>query len=573
MAYPPGEEVFYNPVQVQNRDLSVLMIAIYAERRSRRAALICAKKAERKRLLEAAGMTEAESKTKGAKKIPPVDLDRLRSELETSGTDWTARVRAEAAAGRPPAGQPHDPSAGPGGIRILDALAASGLRSVRYAKEIPGVDGVVANDLKPEAAELAAANAASNGCCAGTAGGVEARAGDAIAYMYSYLDRHPSERFDVIDLDPYGTAAPFLDAAVRTVANGGLLCITCTDMASMSGGHPETCYGRLGAMPVPKGGYCQELAIRLMLACAATTAGRCGRTIRPVLSVGMAFYVRCFVEVWDDKRGVNEHCLKIGNLYQSSRCPTFATAPHATLRKNVYHPSRLPLPTCPETGGDIKVAGPLWLAPIHDQEVVAAALARISDENNAVVATGLSATLATRANVHGLLTSVSEELPDVPLYYRLPDLTRAVGCSAPPRSRIENAVHNAGFRVSAQHKEPQAIKTDAPSSLLWDILRAWVLEHPVSEKTKKNNTTAAQILEKEPTHEINFSRPKGLNNGGQKPKAVRYPMNPEPNWGPKAMAKAKRGAGDDGTDGPSEDTTIAPPAKKSKDDDAEEAQR
>ena len=28
----------------------------------------------------------------------------------------------------------------------------------------------------------------------------------------------------------YGTAAPFLDAAVQAVADGGLLCITSTDM-------------------------------------------------------------------------------------------------------------------------------------------------------------------------------------------------------------------------------------------------------------------------------------------------------------------------------------------------------
>ncbi len=36
------------------------------------------------------------------------------------------------------------------------------------------------------------------------------------------------EQFDVIDLDPYGSAAPFMDAAVQAVANGGMLCVTCT---------------------------------------------------------------------------------------------------------------------------------------------------------------------------------------------------------------------------------------------------------------------------------------------------------------------------------------------------------
>ena len=37
----------------------------------------------------------------------------------------------------------------------------------------------------------------------------------------------------MIDLDPYGSAAPFLDGAVQAVESGGLLCITCTDMAAL----------------------------------------------------------------------------------------------------------------------------------------------------------------------------------------------------------------------------------------------------------------------------------------------------------------------------------------------------
>lgn len=44
--------------------------------------------------------------------------------------------------------------------------------------------------------------------------------------MYGHREAH--NRFDVIDLDPYGTACPFLDSAVQAVADGGLLCVTCT---------------------------------------------------------------------------------------------------------------------------------------------------------------------------------------------------------------------------------------------------------------------------------------------------------------------------------------------------------
>ena len=37
----------------------------------------------------------------------------------------------------------------------------------------------------------------------------------------------------------------------------------------------------------------------------------------------------------------------------------------------------------------------------------------------------------------------------------------------------------AGFRVSSTHANPLGIKTDAPFSVIWDIIRCWVQDHPV----------------------------------------------------------------------------------------------
>ena len=54
--------------------------------------------------------------------------------------------------------------------------------------------------------------------------------------MAMYLRRQPLDyRFSVIDLDPYGSPTPFLDAAVQSTKDGGLMCITCTDMAVLCG--------------------------------------------------------------------------------------------------------------------------------------------------------------------------------------------------------------------------------------------------------------------------------------------------------------------------------------------------
>lgn len=58
-----------------------------------------------------------------------------------------------------------------------------------------------------------------------------------------YSRRTPSTRVDVVDLDPYGSASPFIDSAIGAIADGGLLCVTCTDLAVLAGSqYPEKSY-------------------------------------------------------------------------------------------------------------------------------------------------------------------------------------------------------------------------------------------------------------------------------------------------------------------------------------------
>ena len=54
-----------------------------------------------------------------------------------------------------------------------------------------------------------------------------------------YNHREEKRRVDVVDLDPYGTAAPFIDAAVQCVNDGGeitelLFCIHDTNSSTQA---------------------------------------------------------------------------------------------------------------------------------------------------------------------------------------------------------------------------------------------------------------------------------------------------------------------------------------------------
>lgn len=49
------------------------------------------------------------------------------------------------------------------GVTLLEALSATGLRSIRYAKEIPGLKEIIANDISPRAVDDIKNNVINNG--------------------------------------------------------------------------------------------------------------------------------------------------------------------------------------------------------------------------------------------------------------------------------------------------------------------------------------------------------------------------------------------------------------------------
>lgn len=182
-------------------------------------------------------------------------------------------------------------------LKILDALSATGLRALRYAQELPFETSVTANDLSRNATKMIAANVEHNGL----GSKINSVTGNAVAHMYQFVGQEGQgghkTGYDVIDLDPYGTAVPFLDAAVQAARDGGLLCVTCTDTSVfMSNGYPEKAYSLYGGVPL-KGSASHEGGLRLVLHAIATAGSRYGIAIEPLLSLSIDYYARVFVRV------------------------------------------------------------------------------------------------------------------------------------------------------------------------------------------------------------------------------------------------------------------------------------
>ncbi|EFJ48710.1 hypothetical protein VOLCADRAFT_60094, partial [Volvox carteri f. nagariensis] len=412
---------------------------------------------------------------------------------------------------------------------LLEGLAASGLRSIRYALEVPELARIDANDLDKDAVAAMGANVALNGGEA--AAKIRVLCSDARLTML----QNPGA-YDVVDLDPYGTPAHLLDSAIQAVADGGLLMVTATDMANLCGNNSTACWANYGIYPVHRS-YCHEMALRIVLACIETHAARYKRRIVPLLSLSVDFYVRVFVRVYTSPNDVKDSPSRLAYLWQSSGCDSFWLQPVGQKRhnngQNKYLPGSGPAvePRCPDTGSGYLMGGPIWSGALHDVEFLSTVAAHVFTTFPYMLARYSAVHQAVK--IRGYLLTASQELPDAPLYYNLHDICKMVRITPPKSDQFRSALVHAGYRVSGSHACPLAIKTDAPPSVVWDIVRCWVKRNGVSAAAVKDpESYSAKLLAKEPTFEANFSIVASAMARNKDDKMPRFVHNPA-YWGPK----------------------------------------
>lgn len=524
------QSVFYNPIQQFNRDLSVLAIRAYGEH------LLDLKKkqrAEQKLKLK----LKKENGTKGQKRKRDDDGDdQVQKSTEREGEGKPETREQPAQNERPSEAQP-DSNAGPS-FTILDALSATGLRALRYASELPFVTTVVANDLSPSAIQSMKTNVEYNEL----QNRIQPNLGDACTYMYGL---NLKSKVDVVDLDPYGTAAPFMDAAVQAVKDGGLLCVTCTDAAVWaSAGYSEKTFALYGGIPI-KGTHSHEGGLRLILHGLASSAAKYGLAIEPLLSLSIDFYARLFVRVHLSPAQVK---FLAGNTMITYNCDSGCGAWSTQLigatkqkldRKGhpIYHHgvAQGPVsgPHCEHCGLKTHLAGPMWAGPLHNPHFIQKILDMLPGADRD--------TYQTVPRIEGMLTTALEEDLDLspsasklphpeqtetetetasthpeaveypaiiprmdpairdphPFFFTLSALSKVLHTSTAPIDEFRGALRHLGYRSTRSHAKPNSIRTDAPWDVIWEIMREWVRQRsPIKETVLKPGTAGAVIMAK-----------------------------------------------------------------------------
>ena len=186
-------------------------------------------------------------------------------------------------------------------LLIADPLAGSGIRTIRFLKELPAemIKEIYANDIKQSFPATIEENMTLSKL------GKEAQEKTIIQHNEANLFLLQSKSFDYIDIDPFGSPNPFLDAASRRIKRGGILAVTATDTAPLCGTYPKACKRKYWAKP-RRDYLMHEYGLRILIRKCQLIAAQYDKALTPIFSYSKDHYFRIFFSAAQGKSKVDE---------------------------------------------------------------------------------------------------------------------------------------------------------------------------------------------------------------------------------------------------------------------------
>ncbi|RLG42101.1 MAG: tRNA (guanine(10)-N(2))-dimethyltransferase [Thermoproteota archaeon] len=324
----------------------------------------------------------------------------------------------------------------------LDLMAASGVRSIRFALETD-VSNVLANDRDPLCVAIIRKNVLLNDVRDKVS--VSCEDANLLAERLSV----EGNRYWFVDLDPFGSPVPFLSSAIKAVRNGGVLAVTATDEPPLFGIKRDKllrAYGVWGR----KTEYCKEFGLRALIGYVVREAAKRDLVIRPLLGHVTGHYVRAYLSLdrgaekatslLQEDMGWIEHCFNCG------------------IRSVVQGMFEIPEKYCSECGSKLTLMGPLWISDFVNPEIVQRILGLIPEESSGY-------RVARR-----ILTLLIEEVGTPPFFYSLERESSRLRLPTPSTQKVIQELRALGYKAARSHVDEKGIKTNAPLSRIREII-------------------------------------------------------------------------------------------------------
>ena len=307
-----------------------------------------------------------------------------------------------------------------GGRSYCDALAGSGVRGMRAAKEA-GFKDLFFNDSSEEAAALIETNLKGSG----VAGSVSCED------VNLFLRRFRCDKFDVIDIDPFGSFIVALDSALRAIKRkNGLLCLTATDTAPLCGVSIKTCQRRYDARPI-RTSYAKEIGLRILIGACARMVAKYEFALRPFFCYNHRHYFRLFLATENGMKKADDMLAQVSYVQHCFKCDWRRYAKVDRLEDK-----------CPKCGAKLDWAGPLWAG-------------RFSNF------TAWEKPPTASQEVLDLLELVAGEQDIATPFYDLHHLSKMRRVPCPPKRDVMEKLRKAGHNAAETHFAKTGIRSDA----------------------------------------------------------------------------------------------------------------
>lgn len=194
-------------------------------------------------------------------------------------------------------------------MQIADPLAATGIRSIRFLKELAAskIRKICVNDHDQRSVSLIKQNMALNRIKQSK---IKITNEEANLFLLN------SAGFDYIDIDPFGTPNPFLDSACKRIAREGILAVTATDTSALCGTYTGACRRKYWALP-RKDAMMHETGLRILVRKIQLVAAQYDKALVPIFSYSKEHYMRVFLRNGKGKNKADE-ILKLHGFFSNA---------------------------------------------------------------------------------------------------------------------------------------------------------------------------------------------------------------------------------------------------------------
>ena len=314
-------------------------------------------------------------------------------------------------------------------------MSATGLRGIRYLKESPK-SKLFFNDICPNAVQTIQKNLILNSF-----------------EDFKVLKDNDNLResvyryhgcFDVIDIDPFGSCAEFVNSAFKAIKHNGLICFTCTDKAALCTNESK-CFMKYNS--TIKKVFCKnETPIRVLLSNISREFAKYDAKIIPVLSLSVDFYVRVIVRVY---KGKGKSAMTDNSFVSICDCYRFTKIPLSSAKGTACT-------TCTTCNSNSKIFGPFWTGPIHDKPTIEGILQNVKEEGN--------------ERMVGILRLMHQEIEDL-FYYEIPKISSLLKINCCKLRNVMNGLSNSGYLVSLTHCDNNSFKTNASIDVINELMK------------------------------------------------------------------------------------------------------